>query len=1349
MTLRPNASEQANHPMRQFFANRFSLNWEHILLIVIFVLAVFTRFYVLGERAMSHDESLHTRFSYNLYADGDFKHTPLMHGPILFHMTALSYSLFGDNDFTSRIYTSVLGVLMVMSPLLFRRWLGRWGTILACILLLISPMVMYYNRYIRHDTPSLLYALIMMWAILMYLSGPENQRRRAHWLYVIAAAMVLNLGSKETAFIYIAIFGVFLFLYWVVRLIQYFWNLPGRTIFNFAMIGTLLGAVLSLAMYNILDIIKFDLFANQDGLFFSQLSSYDQQVFFVWTGLAILTMLLVVLGSLSWVYRDKLSAVRWREVAIMVATMLIVCFLFVVIEEQSYTTPSGTDQPVAPVVPGEEGAGQGEFVSSISWAPMILVWAVALAGFVFLFLVRRRPSDGDEKDKAGRGFWGTMDLFPEFDLIVVIGTLILPWATALIPYIMKGTSADYINLANQLPQFVSAAVMNIPQVGGMEQVGQFMLHFLAWLPLMAVAIALGLAWNWRRWLIASAIFHVIFAFFFTTVFTNIAGLATGMIYSLGYWLEQQGVRRGSQPQYYYLLIIMPFYEFLPVIGSSLAMIAGMTGFWRWRRREHEQRAELEAVLQEEAVRMNEIEAGPDGELTRAEPVMDSRVSEMLYQQESRGKLTEVSFLLFFSWLGLLNLIGYSLAGEKMPWLATHLTTPLIFLTAWYFGRIFDRIAWRLLVQRGWPLLLLLPALFVTVLQVVGPVFIGSGPFGGLQTQQLQETYAWFASAAMAGGLAYGVWRVSRMLDWVFVRQMVAVVSLVLLSAMTFRSAWMASFINYDYANEFIVYAHAAPSIKRVLNDIEEISLRTTDGYDLRFAYDNSVSWPYSWYFRNYPNATFIGENPTVQNLDNAIVVVVGDDKRSRVDPILEDRYQRFEYIRLWWPMQDYFYLTPARVLNAFDFSPENQQANNIRQGLFDMWWSRDYTTYGLAVEKNFDLTRWPVSDRMSVYIRKDYAAQIWEYGVGDGEVLNPLDNIVVNQCNANWVDLAPNAIYQNSATPMNRPLGMALDADGNLYVAEEYGYRITRFDQAGAVNLQIGTQGLGDSLEAPSFNRPNSVAVGPDGLLYVVDTWNYQIQVIDPQTGETQVRWGRAGEYGFDAPALPTDAFWGPRDVKVDDQGRIYVTDTGNKRVRVYRIEGGEAVYLYDIGSGGSGPGQLDEPSSIALHPDGRVFVGDTWNRRVSVFTQEGAYLDSFPVRGWYDERGNRPYLAIDAEREILYVGDHDAGRVLVYSTGGECLGSFGQSAGQAQVPGRFGVVGGIVVAPDGSVWVSDAGQGLIYQFPAFDYVPATDAGEAAADENAFELEILPEQTEESGMEEAELAQPEDTENAE
>src|SRR5688572_6512606 len=122
-------TNSSNNWLQNLFSRSYTLNLEVAVYVVILLLAIGTRFYDLGSRVMSHDESLHTRFSYNLATDGDFQHTPLMHGPILFHAVAFFYTLFGDSDFTARIYTALVGILLVMTPLLFRQWLGRWGAI--------------------------------------------------------------------------------------------------------------------------------------------------------------------------------------------------------------------------------------------------------------------------------------------------------------------------------------------------------------------------------------------------------------------------------------------------------------------------------------------------------------------------------------------------------------------------------------------------------------------------------------------------------------------------------------------------------------------------------------------------------------------------------------------------------------------------------------------------------------------------------------------------------------------------------------------------------------------------------------------------------------------------------------------------------------------------------------------------------------------------------------------------------------------------------------------------------------------------------------------------------------------
>ena len=146
---------------------------------------------------MSHDESLHALYSYYLYNGAGYTHNPMMHGPFLFHANALIYFLFGDTDFTARIVPALFGVFMVMSPLLLRRWLGRVGAIIASVLLLISPSILYYSRYIRNDIYITVWTIVLIAALFHFIRS-----RKPGWFYMGAAVLMLSLATKENAYIF-------------------------------------------------------------------------------------------------------------------------------------------------------------------------------------------------------------------------------------------------------------------------------------------------------------------------------------------------------------------------------------------------------------------------------------------------------------------------------------------------------------------------------------------------------------------------------------------------------------------------------------------------------------------------------------------------------------------------------------------------------------------------------------------------------------------------------------------------------------------------------------------------------------------------------------------------------------------------------------------------------------------------------------------------------------------------------------------------------------------------------------------------------------------------------------------
>ena len=190
-----------------------NLDWEKTIYLIFIAVAIITRFWALGDRVMSHDESLHTQFSYQFFDGQGYNHTPLMHGPFLFHITAVAYWLFGDSDFTARVPVAIFGIILILLPYLLRDWLGRVGAIFTSFIFLISPFVTYYSRYIRHDVYVIVWAMFVFIAMWYYF-----RERKDFYIWVFVAATALMFSTKEVAFIYVAIFGSFL----VIRLLTQF-----------------------------------------------------------------------------------------------------------------------------------------------------------------------------------------------------------------------------------------------------------------------------------------------------------------------------------------------------------------------------------------------------------------------------------------------------------------------------------------------------------------------------------------------------------------------------------------------------------------------------------------------------------------------------------------------------------------------------------------------------------------------------------------------------------------------------------------------------------------------------------------------------------------------------------------------------------------------------------------------------------------------------------------------------------------------------------------------------------------------------------------------------------------------
>jgi DNA-binding beta-propeller fold protein YncE len=192
-------------------------------------------------------------------------------------------------------------------------------------------------------------------------------------------------------------------------------------------------------------------------------------------------------------------------------------------------------------------------------------------------------------------------------------------------------------------------------------------------------------------------------------------------------------------------------------------------------------------------------------------------------------------------------------------------------------------------------------------------------------------------------------------------------------------------------------------------------------------------------------------------------------------------------------------------------------------------------------------------------------------------------------------------------------------------------------------------------------------------------------------TGEFVKMWGYFGQ--AEAP----EAFWGPRAIAVDLEGRVFVTDTGNKRIVVFDRDGN---FLTQFGTVGLNLGEFDEPVGLAADTEGRIYVADTWNQRIQVFIQDesGAYQPerSWDIVAWYGQSlDNKPYLAVNSSGHV-FVTDPEGYRMLEFTSQGDIVQTWGDfGAG----PDTFGLVGGVAVDPSEGVWVTDTGNSRIMHF--------------------------------------------------
>ncbi len=171
---------------------------------------------------------------------------------------------------------------------------------------------------------------------------------------------------------------------------------------------------------------------------------------------------------------------------------------------------------------------------------------------------------------------------------------------------------------------------------------------------------------------------------------------------------------------------------------------------------------------------------------------------------------------------------------------------------------------------------------------------------------------------------------------------------------------------------------------------------------------------------------------------------------------------------------------------------------------------------------------------------------------------------------------------------LERPAGIAInEALGRVYVVDVKKHHIAVYDmETGALVKTIGKNGA----KKGEFNFPTNIAIGRDGTLYVVDTLNFRVQVMDPD-GKVLKTIGSLGD------AL--GQFSRPKGVAVDSEGNVYVVDAAFNNFQIFDPKGRLLLFVGEIGPK---PGQFWLPAGAYIDGRDRLYIADQYNARIQVF---------------------------------------------------------------------------------------------------------------------------------------------------
>ncbi|WP_337288533.1 RHS repeat-associated core domain-containing protein [Candidatus Methylomirabilis sp.] len=376
---------------------------------------------------------------------------------------------------------------------------------------------------------------------------------------------------------------------------------------------------------------------------------------------------------------------------------------------------------------------------------------------------------------------------------------------------------------------------------------------------------------------------------------------------------------------------------------------------------------------------------------------------------------------------------------------------------------------------------------------------------------------------------------------------------------------------------------------------------------------------------------------------------------------------------------------------------------------------------------------------LSAHHAYDSAGRTLYLGDGSRRSATDINRIITTVAGRGEWDFSGDGGPATQAT-LGGPYGLAVAPDGSLYIADTYNYRIRRVGPDGTITTVAGTgdcsfSGDGGPATLASLCGPYGLAVAPDGSLYIADQWSSRVRRVGPNGIITTVAGTGDCSFNGDGGMATQTAVCGPSSLAVAPDGSLYIADEWNDRVLRMGPDGvittvaGTGYCWGSIGDGGPAiQAALCDPSGVAVAPDGSVYIAETYHARIRRVGPDGIITtvagtgvagfsgDGGPATG--ADLGESWGLAVAADGSVyISVWAWVNGRVenRIRRVGPDAIITTVAGGWDCRIPigsGSFRLVfcgdggpatqaalteaAGVAVAPDGSLYIADTWNGRI-----------------------------------------------------